>query len=323
MDDSKINKNSECRTGEFSSSQVKFENEIEFRELIRVIWKGKFIVLIVTAIFVLASVIFAINQPNIYKSEVLLVPAEHEGRGSLSGLAGQFGGLASLAGVSLDGGGGGKTQLALQILRSRQFTSAFIQKHKVLPELMASRSWSRETNKLNYDEEMFNAENSEWVRKVSAPFKPTPSMQEAYKVFSKLLSVSNDEDTGIVTLSIQHLSPYIAQKWVTWLVEDINLTMKERDVIEAEKSTVYLQRQLEQTNVADIREVLYRLIEEQTKTIMFANVRDEYVFKTIDAALVPEEKFKPNRALILILGAMFGGMFAVILVLVRYFASGS
>lgn len=28
---------------------------------------------------------------------------------------------------------------------------------------------------------------------------------------------------------------------------------------------------------------------------MFANVRDEYVFKMIDPALVPEEKFKPKR----------------------------
>ena len=52
---------------------------------------------------------------------------------------------------------------------------------------------------------------------------------------------------------------------------------------------------------------------------MFANVRDEYVFKTIDPALVPEQKFKPKRALICILGFLFGGILSVLIVLARYF----
>ncbi len=144
-------------------------------------------------------------------------------------------------------------------------------------------------------------------------------MQEAYKVFSKMLSVSKDKETGMVTISVQHISPYVSQQWVSWLVEDINQAMKEREVAEARKSTEFLQKQLKRTEIADIREVLYKLIEEQTKTIMFAEVRDEYVFKTIDAALVPEEKFKPKRALISILGAILGGVVGVFIVLLSYF----
>ncbi|MFV7714303.1 GNVR domain-containing protein, partial [Shewanella algae] len=72
-------------------------------------------------------------------------------------------------------------------------------------------------------------------------------------------------------------------------------------------------------NIADIRTILYKLIEDQAKTIMFAEVRDEYVFKTIDPAFIPEEKAKPNRALICILGTMLGGMLSVMVVLIRHF----
>ncbi|MFP3457744.1 hypothetical protein R0J89_15990, partial [Psychrobacter sp. SIMBA_152] len=97
-----------------------------------------------------------------------------------------------------------------------------------------------------------------------------------------------------VSISIEHLSPYIAKQWVDWLVVDLNKTMKDRDVVEANKSTEFLMNQLENTKIADIRAVLYKLVEEQAKIIMFANVRDEYVFKTIDPALVPEVKFKPK-----------------------------
>lgn len=295
------------------------DDEIDLRELFAVIWQGKWLIIAITALFAVASVIYAINQPNIYKSEALLAPAEQEGGGGLSALAGQFGGLASLAGVNLGGGSSNKAQLAIEVLKSRQFTSDFIQKHSILPDLMAAKSWDMQTNTVIYDSEIFDAENNKWVREVKAPFKPEPSTQEAYKEFSKILSASSDKETGMVKIAVEHVSPYVAKQWVEWLIQDINATMKQRDVQEAIKSTDFLTQQLEQTKIADIRAVLYKLVEEQTKTIMFAKVRDEYVFKTIDAALVPEEKFKPKRALIAILGTMLGGMLSVMFVLIRHF----
>ncbi|WP_193038992.1 Wzz/FepE/Etk N-terminal domain-containing protein [Pseudoalteromonas nigrifaciens] len=293
------------------------DDEIDLRELFAVIWQGKWLIIAITALFAVASFVYAINQPNIYKSEALLAPAEQEGSGGLAGLTGQFGGLASLAGVNLGGGSSNKAQLAIEVLKSRQFTSDFIQKHNILPDLMAAKTWDMQTNTVVYDSEMYDAQNNKWIREVEAPFKPKPSMQEAYKEFSEILNASSDKETGMVKIAIEHVSPSVAQQWVSWLIEDINKSMKERDVLEAVKSTDFLTQQLEQTKIADIRAVLYKLVEEQTKTIMFAKVRDEYVFKTIDAALVPEEKFKPKRALIAILGTMLGGMLSVMLVLVR------
>ncbi len=296
------------------------DDEIDLRELFSAIWQGKWIIIAITTLFAVASVFYAINQPNIYKSEALLAPAEQDKAGGLGALAGQFGGLASLAGVNLGSGGGvDKTQMALEVLKSRQFTSDFIQKHNILPDLMAAKTWNRETNTVIYDEELYIAEQNKWIRKVELPFKPEPSMQEAYKEFSKIISANKDKETGMVKIAIEHVSPHIAQQWVDWLIKDINATMKQRDVLEANKSTSFLTQQLEQTKIADIRAVLYKLVEEQTKTIMFANVRDEYVFKTIDPALVPEEKSGPKRALLCILSVLLGGMLSGIFVLIRHY----
>ncbi|OLF73721.1 lipopolysaccharide biosynthesis protein [Pseudoalteromonas haloplanktis] len=296
------------------------DDEIDLRELFTAIWQGKWIIIAITTLFAVASVFYAINQPNIYKSEALLAPAEQEQQGGLGALAGQFGGLASLAGVNLGSGGGvDKTQMALEVLKSRKFTSEFIQKHNILPSLMAAKSWNRESNTIKYDEELYIVEQNKWVREVNAPFKPEPSMQEAYKEFSKIVSANKDKETGMVEIAIEHVSPYIAQQWVNWLIQDINSTMKLRDVVEANKSTDFLTKQIQQTKITDIRAVLYKLVEEQTKTIMFANVRDEYVFKTIDPAIVPEQKFKPKRALICILGTLIGAFLSSVLVLIKYF----
>jgi uncharacterized protein involved in exopolysaccharide biosynthesis len=308
----------------FASSQPmgSVENdEIDLRELFAVIWQGKWLIIAITAVFAIGAVIFAINQPNIYKSEALLAPADSEkGGGGLAALAGQFGGLASMAGINLGGGGAvDKTQMAIEVMKSRQFTSNFIQKHNILPDLMAVKKWNMADNTISYDGELYNKADKTWLRIVKAPFKPEPSMQEAYKVFSKIIAVNAAKETGMVTVSVEHLSPVVAHQWVNWLVQDINKEMKDRDVAEATRSTTFLKSQIEQTNIADIRSILYKLIEEQAKTIMFAEVRDEYVFKTIDPALIPEEKSKPKRALICVLGTMLGGMLGVMLVLIRYF----
>ncbi|EGT3628871.1 LPS O-antigen length regulator [Morganella morganii] len=295
-------------------------DEIDLRELFAVIWQGKWLIIAITAVFAIGSVALALYLPNIYKSEALLAPAAEEQGGGLSALASQFGGLASLAGVNLGAKGGtDKTQLAIEVLKSRQFTSEFIQKHNILADLMAAEKWDRDANKIIYDPEFYNEQTNAWVRDVEPPFKPEPSMQEAYKEFSEIFSANTDKETGMVTLSVEHLSPTVAEQWVTWLIQDINKVMKDRDVAEANRSSEFLNKQIALTNVADIKTILYKLVEEQAKTIMFAEVRDEYVFKTIDPAFAPEEKAKPKRALICVLGTMLGGMLGVMLVLVRHF----
>ena len=110
------------------------DDEIDLAELWRAIWAGKFTIIIISMIFAVASIFFALSKPNIYKASAILAPASNEGgAGGLGALAGQFGGLASMAGINLGGGGGvDKTALALEILKSRSFIEAFIAKHDLL-----------------------------------------------------------------------------------------------------------------------------------------------------------------------------------------------
>ena len=307
-----VKNNSVSESGSPRSSD-NVDEEIGLYEIFQVIWKGKTTIATLTFMFAIASIVYALSQPNIYRSDVLLAPAEQGESGALSSFGGQLGGLASLAGVNL-GNDNQKFQLALQILTSRQFTGAFIERHDILPDLMAVESWDSQSNIITYDNEVFDAQNKRWVRKVKLPYSSKPSLQEAYEAFSQQLSISVNSESGFVTLMVEHISPYVAQQWVEWLVEDINETMRLRDVVEAKKSTEFLRQQLEKTEVADIQGVLYGLIEEQMKTIMFANIREEYVFNTVDAALVPERKLKPKRAVICILGTLLGSGVGMMLV---------
>lgn len=294
------------------------DGEISLRELLTVIWKGKWAIIATTFSFSVASVFYALSLPNIYKSEVLLAPVADNG--SLK-MPSQLGGLAALAGVNIASGGGDKTTLALEIVKSREFIGRFIEKHDLFVPVMAVKGWVRDDNSLVINPKTYDVDTKEWIRKVAPPYQPKPSLLETQEAFTELLSVSQDKETGMVLLSVHHFSPYVAQQWVSLLVKEINEEMRQRELGEAQRSIVYLNDKIQQTNVADVRSMLYALIEEQTKTVMLANVRDEYVFKTIDPAVVAEKKSKPKRALIVILAFMLSSLLSTMVVLVRHFSA--
>jgi uncharacterized protein involved in exopolysaccharide biosynthesis len=208
----------------------------------------------------------------------------------------------------------------MQLMKSRSFIGDFVERHDILPELMAVESWDAGSGDLVFDSEAYDAASKTWVRDVEPPKLPQPSMLEAHEEFMGVLGVSEDKQTGYVTISIEHHSPTIAAQWVNWLVEDINTVVKAQDVDEATKSIEYLTQQIANTSLADLQAMFFELIQSQTETVMLAEVRPEYVFKTIDPAVVPEEKSKPSRALICVLGTLLGGMLGVVIVLIRHYA---
>ena len=297
------------------------DDEIDLRELFAVLWTGKYWIAGLTSIAAILSVVYALSLPNIYRSEALLAPSSMDG-GGIGALAKQYGGLASLAGISLPGGGEmDKTALALAVIKSRRFISDFIQRHDILVPLMAADGWDQSTGELSIDADIYDTGSATWVRDVRPPQPVQPSLQEAHEVFfDELLSITEDKKSGFVSLSIAHYSPMVAQQWVTWLVEDINNTLRAQDVAEAENSIAYLKTQVDATSLTDLQSRFFEMIQSQTETIMLAKVREEYAFKTVDPAVIPEQKDKPKRALICILGTLLGGMLSVLWVLIRHYA---
>lgn len=288
-------------------------DEIDLRELFKALWKGKWIVIATTFVFAVSAVLYALSLPNIYKADALLAPAESSNGGGLSKMAGQLGGLAAGASES------SQTDLAVQVMKSRQFVEAFIKRHDLLVPLMAAKDWDLTNNKLILDEELYNTTTGEWLREPNGLRGATPTAQEAFEVFSKeVLSVNQDKESGLYTVSVKNYSPYVAQQWVNWLIEDINKVMRERTIAETSQNLAYLNTQLKKTAVTDMQSTFYKLIEEQTKSLMLAEVQEEFIFKVVDPAVVPELKNEPKRALICVLGTLLGGMLGVAIVLVCF-----
>ena len=300
-----------------------YDDEIDLRELFGVLWAGKVEIVVGVLLSALVAVSYALYLPDKYTSEALLAPRNDGGSGGALGqLAAQYGGLASLAGVNLGGAGGqGKTAIAIEMLKSRDFFGKYLY-DSVLVDLMASKSWDRGANEVVIDEDLFDLETQAWVREVNAQFQVKPSVQEAHDVFvEESFSVSEDKQSGFVTVSVTHYSPTVARDWVAKIVESVNEAVRAREVREAENSIAFLKEQSAKTNLVSLTEVFAELIEQQTKTVMLASASDEYVFQVIDPPVAPELKSEPQRALICVLGVLLGGMLAVVFVLIRHYTT--
>ena len=292
------------------------QQDIALIQLFKSIWHGKWFVLIMVVAFSIISVFYALSLPNKYKSDVLLAPASHDQQARVSGL-GQLGGLASMAGINI-GAEADKTAMALEVLQSRRFITDFIQKYELLVPLLAVKSWDWQTNTLKYDQRIYDSENDVWVRKVNAPLQAKPSLQEAHEAFLEILSFEKARDSGMLRLSIIHPSPEIAQQWVSLLVQELNAFMQREDIEEAKRSMSFLEKHVKDVQVEELRRAAFQLIEEQTKRLMLANIRDEYVFKVIDPAVVSQKRHSPRRSLICIAGALLGGVVSIFLLLLHF-----
>lgn len=295
------------------------KDQVNLLDLWAVLVNFKRLIAIVVLICVSVSVIAGFSITPMYKATILLAPAasDNKNKGGIAALASQFGGLASLAGVSV--GGGGDMETAIATLKSRKFITNFISDQNLKPLLFESKwdikkkSWILENKSLLGDLfSMFHS--SPETRKFPGLVPGEPSTGATYHKFNyKMLSVSQNKKTQLLTVSIMWGNPNQASEWVNALIKRLNEELRQKTIGEAERSIDYLTEQINQTSLSELQNMLYRLIEEHTKIITLAKVNHEYVFKVIDPAVPPEIRSKPDRKLLATLGLSIGVIFGVIL----------
>ncbi len=296
------------------------DDEIDLRELAAVLWAGKKLIVSIITLFAIIALIVVVQIPNQYRATAVVSPSQKGGSSALSSMASQFGGLASLAGIKVATSEGDETEAAMEIMQSWSFIEEFIQSNQLAAEIFAADNWDRETNRLSYNNSLYDSQQKQWVRKPQAGKTIEPTSWELFQAFSNRLTVSTDKKTGMITIAIEYYSPVLAKQWLDAYVAAINDYMRSRKLEQANRNIQYLEAQIDKTAIAGMKEVFYQIIEGQIKNKMLAEASPEYAFVTVNPAMVPEEKSQPKRALICILATLLGAMLSVLVVLIRHYA---
>ena len=273
------------------------EEEIDLSEIWRVLVKYKRMILSVTFGAAILATGISLLLPNIYRAEVILAPTaagDQKGEGIGKAL-GSFGGLASLAGVSLGGGGSNEENLA--VLKSRDFLWKFVQQKKLMPILFED-DWDKATNR--------------W--KDSDP-KEQPGQLVVHRLFVKdgLMTVETEKKTSLITVSIEWKDPKLAAEWANSMIDYLNQYLAERSIQRSERNLKYLREALMKEQIEEFRKSLLDLIAQDTKNAMLATAQKDFGFKVIDPAVEPDRKAKPKRAIVVLLSAVLAGFIAVLI----------
>jgi len=291
-------------------------NNLDINNLVKILYLDKSIIFASIVFFFLTSSVYTYFIPNLYKSSVLVIGID-ENQNNIADLASNYSSLANLAGINLNIESD-KITTAIGILDSRKFVNDFVENKNIVIPLMAANDWNLKTNELKIDSSLYDVKNKKWVRDVTYPLSVKPSKQEIYRHWIKnVFSIEQNDKNNFIKLNITYFSPFLAQEWATWLIEDINNHMRNIDLNEAQNSINYLNKALLETESKELESLIYNLIETNIKKIMLTKSREDYVFKVIDPAIAPEMKSSPMRFLIIVMSSVFGFFVGVFVVLTK------
>ena len=251
------------------------------------ITERKWFITIITLIFVGLFAGLGMMAPTKYKAEVVVAEANPMSNSSSS----------NSSDVDLD------VQVevneALSLIESRQFLYEFLTEEGIIPVLFIN-DW--DSSKNDWKE---GAKHTLW---------------DAYDTFEDhVLDVETDDETGLITVSMLWTDAEVATRWANDIVDRINAKLRTKAIDEATRTLEFLNKELQQTTVVEIQESLYDMVKTQKAKIVAANVHDEYAFKIMDPAVVPEEPAIPYLLLILIaVGAVIGMFIGVTIALLLH-----
>ena len=281
-----------------ATSASRADDELSLSDLFAYLWSYRLLIVATTLLTGALAATVSLLMTPVYHAEVLLSPVEQDGpKANLGGLANQLGAFASLAGLS---GGNSDKDESIATLQSRSLTDTFVQEKNLLPILFANR---------------WDAQRQTWK---SQDPKKIPTLWDANKLFKKKIRmVTPDRKTGLVTLTIDWTDPVQAADWANDLARRTNLYLRSKAIARSNANIADQQDQLTKTSVVEIHQAVNSLIEQEIKKVMLAQGTEEYAFKVVDPAVVPEERASPKRTLItlggLVLGFIIGAVIAVLL----------
>jgi uncharacterized protein involved in exopolysaccharide biosynthesis len=265
------------------------------------VWKGRWLVLAFVVGFALLATAYALLTREWYTAEAVLMPAGTKNT-QAGGLTAQLENIGVLAGLAAGALGSPRTAEPIGVLKSRDFARQFIEEQGLLHVLLADK---------------WDASKGRW--KESDP-RRQPDMRDAIEYFDKnVLRVNEDKKTGLITVGIQWKDPSLAASWTNTIVDRLNDQMRSRVLTEGEANVAYLEKELAETNVVEMKLALSRILETELGKVMVARGDKQYAFRVVDHADVPKWRSWPKRRVIVAVGILAGGLAGLVAVFVRQY----
>ena len=274
------------------------EDEIDLKELFETIMKYKKQIAITVSVITFITLIFLIISPNYYKSEVTLSP-----QGSQKSVGGGLSSLAALAGVNIGGGNGMDPFTMMKTtLENATFQNLVIKKYDLEKKLTHLKN-------VVYPFGLSFSEEDDSLKDKSEKEK----LYLIRKKLKKIISISSDKKTNLITLSATCKDRFLAKELVDEILKELTSYIKQRDMKNIDSQIFYYKKELQRSTDVSLKEQLSKSLSGLMQKRVFSQANDYYFVSKVTDNTVSyvKEKVKPKRALILIVAFITSFILAI------------
>jgi uncharacterized protein involved in exopolysaccharide biosynthesis len=329
---------------------------IDFSAFFKIIWKEKIWVVLITLVFALGGIYYALTAREEFVSTGKILPEYQSKAGGLGGL-GQFAGLASLAGVDLSSATGGgsdavRPDLYPDVLKSTPFFLELLKikvRTKDNKEMLFSQFYDNFVldNKIEEKDTKIKFPTSNQYIAVS--YQTEKNLKDLLERISAVI----DKKTGLITVTVKLPDPVVAtlitdfsMNFLTNYITNYRTEKSKRDLnflaerLDAAKGK-YFNNQAKKAQYSDqyqlsmmklqAADLQRERIESEYKlsSSFYNNLLQKYeeaklkvqqetpVIKVLEPPVVPNKRSEPKRAIIVLIATFLGGIFGIIVGLIR------
>ncbi|PWN07455.1 Wzz/FepE/Etk N-terminal domain-containing protein [Rhodohalobacter mucosus] len=352
------------------------DDEIDLLELAKKIWDGRWTIIKITGVFILLGLFWALFSPVEYESEAILMPEiqVQETGGTAGRLLQQFGGAFGLGGIGAEGMPAGTIPPLLypRIVNSLPFQLELLNHEVEFRDYGVTTTWP-DFLEIHYPTPLATLAVDYTVKLpltvlsgvrslfeddpdsllATLPDDPTQSQyisiteeqQELVNQLRERISVSQDEETGLLTTRVKLQDARASAELNRFLIERLkeyvidyrlekarqNLEFAQDQLAEAEtrfeetqvalaefqdrnvslgtaRAQIELERLQDEKNLAFN---VYSSVAQQVEQARLTLQEQTPIFKEVQAVTVPSENSDPNRPMVLVVFTLLGGILAV------------
>ena len=293
-------------------------DEIDLKELFFALWRGKYIVLLVTTLAIGIASFYLRNSERKYSVQMVLKPVVAEASGpNLSG----FSGLASLAGISLPSSSGSDFTTYQKLIFSEEVAGKIFT-DKELVEKLFRGEWSSDT-------QSFEAPKSGNIGKLKkrvmllltgaekGKYIP-PNPKRLSMLMTGIFNISIEKSTGFISITAETSNPDMILELISNATQETDRLLKERFLASTEDTLEFYYQKLLTSRSPEHREALAKLISAEDQKLMLASKSSNFVAEPLTMPSVSLYPTSPKSSLVLALGFVLGIFLGAAIVLVRH-----
>ena len=298
-------------------SNATTDDEIDLKELFLALWRGKLTIVFICAIALFGGAVYLHKAERTFSVKAVYKPvAEDTQAPNLGG----FGGLASLAGITLPSSSGSDFTAFQALLTSQEVADILMNEQDVLSSLF-KLEWDAENETFSQPVKSARGRFIGVLKKTLTGSEQSdyiaPNSQRLSEELTELMTVSVDKNTGYLAVSSEATDPQIRINLIQKMASITDDLLKQRYIENAEDTLAFYHKKMTLARSREQREALAKLMAQEDQRLMLAARGKNFVVEPLmrpTASLYPTS---PKASLILALSIVLGGFLGSALVLIR------